>query len=116
MRATQGPYTPEGWAPGELGGGWVPPTILGSRPSAASWVMSAARSPYLLWVQADHCQTRPAFSRHSLPQATSGPGMWLPSENECRNINQPPFLLSSKRIGTRAYQMLQGSWVSGSVS
>ncbi|XP_015975736.2 lymphocyte expansion molecule [Rousettus aegyptiacus] len=42
--------------------------------------------------------------------ATSGPGMWLPSENECRNINQPPFLLSSKRIGTRAYQMLQGSW------
>ncbi|XP_016060006.1 PREDICTED: lymphocyte expansion molecule [Miniopterus natalensis] len=42
--------------------------------------------------------------------ASSGPGMWLPPEKECRRFNQPPFLLSSKRAGLRAYQMLLGSW------
>ncbi|XP_032350671.1 lymphocyte expansion molecule isoform X2 [Camelus ferus] len=42
--------------------------------------------------------------------ATSGPGMWLPPEKECRHIKQPPFLLSSKRIGIQDYQMILGSW------
>nr|XP_006200641.1 lymphocyte expansion molecule [Vicugna pacos] len=42
--------------------------------------------------------------------ATSGPGMWLPPEKECRHIKQPPFLLSSKRIGIKDYQMILGSW------
>ncbi|XP_022274538.1 lymphocyte expansion molecule isoform X3 [Canis lupus familiaris] len=42
--------------------------------------------------------------------ATSGPGSWLPPEKECRHINQPPFLLSSKRMGIKTYQMILGSW------
>ncbi|XP_004438686.1 PREDICTED: uncharacterized protein C1orf177 homolog [Ceratotherium simum simum] len=42
--------------------------------------------------------------------ATSGPGMWLPPEKKCKRVNQPPFLLSSKRIGMKAYQTLLGSW------
>uniref|UniRef100_A0A8D1NE15 Lymphocyte expansion molecule n=1 Tax=Sus scrofa TaxID=9823 RepID=A0A8D1NE15_PIG len=42
--------------------------------------------------------------------ATSGPGMWLPPEKECKHVNRPPFLLSSKRIGIKAYQMILGSW------
>ncbi|XP_032971345.1 lymphocyte expansion molecule [Rhinolophus ferrumequinum] len=42
--------------------------------------------------------------------AESGPGMWLPQEKECRRVNQPPFLLSSKRVDLRAYQMLLGNW------
>uniref|UniRef100_A0A671DQX5 Ciliary microtubule associated protein 2 n=1 Tax=Rhinolophus ferrumequinum TaxID=59479 RepID=A0A671DQX5_RHIFE len=41
---------------------------------------------------------------------SSGPGMWLPQEKECRRVNQPPFLLSSKRVDLRAYQMLLGNW------
>ncbi|KAB1268073.1 Lymphocyte expansion molecule [Camelus dromedarius] len=49
------------------------------------------------------------FGYHSV-QATSGPGMWLPPEKECRHIKQPPFLLSSKRIGIQDYQMILGSW------
>ncbi|KAG8518926.1 Lymphocyte expansion molecule [Galemys pyrenaicus] len=40
---------------------------------------------------------------------TSGPGMWLPVEKECKQINQPPFLLSSKRP-SKPYQMLLGAW------
>ncbi|XP_054428459.1 ciliary microtubule-associated protein 2 [Pteronotus mesoamericanus] len=39
-----------------------------------------------------------------------GPSMWLPPEKECRHTNHPPFLLSSKRTGLRAYQMFLGSW------
>lgn len=77
-------------------------------------VRSAARRLHLLWSLADHCQTSPAFSFYSLPQAESGPGMWLPPEKECRRVNQPPFLLSSNRVDLRAYQMLLGNWVSGS--
>lgn len=42
--------------------------------------------------------------------ATSGPGSWLPPEKECKHINQPPFLLSSKRMGIKTYQMILGSW------
>ncbi|XP_054576930.1 lymphocyte expansion molecule isoform X2 [Eptesicus fuscus] len=42
--------------------------------------------------------------------ATSGPGMWLPPEKECKRGNQPPFLLSSKRASGRTNQMLMGSW------
>ncbi|XP_007518107.2 ciliary microtubule-associated protein 2 [Erinaceus europaeus] len=41
---------------------------------------------------------------------TCGPGMWLPPEDECKQINQPPFLLSSKRSGGKAYQMILGTW------
>eukprot|EP00069_Balaena_mysticetus_P000904 bmy_14873T0 len=47
-------------------------------------------------------------------QATSGPGTWLPPEKECKHINQPPFLLSSKRIGIKASQAILGTWVGGS--
>uniref|UniRef100_A0A673TCS6 Lymphocyte expansion molecule n=1 Tax=Suricata suricatta TaxID=37032 RepID=A0A673TCS6_SURSU len=42
--------------------------------------------------------------------ATSGPGSWLPPKRECKQANQPPFLLSSKRMGAKAYQMILGSW------
>ncbi|XP_026914898.1 lymphocyte expansion molecule isoform X2 [Acinonyx jubatus] len=42
--------------------------------------------------------------------ATSGPGSWLPPKKECKHVNQPPFLLSSKRMGIKAYQMILGSW------
>ncbi|XP_060976009.1 ciliary microtubule-associated protein 2 isoform X2 [Dama dama] len=42
--------------------------------------------------------------------ATSGPGMWLPPEKECKHTNQPPFLLSSKRSGMKAYQLILGNW------
>ncbi|KAK1340047.1 hypothetical protein QTO34_018611, partial [Cnephaeus nilssonii] len=42
--------------------------------------------------------------------ATSGPGMWLPPEKECKRGSQPPFLLSSKRGSGRTNQMLMGSW------
>uniref|UniRef100_A0A8C0C2X4 Lymphocyte expansion molecule n=1 Tax=Balaenoptera musculus TaxID=9771 RepID=A0A8C0C2X4_BALMU len=42
--------------------------------------------------------------------ATSGPGTWLPPEKECKHINQPPFLLSSKRIGIKASQVILGTW------
>lgn len=41
--------------------------------------------------------------------------MWLPPEKECKHTNQPPFLLSSKRSGMKAYQLILGSWVSGSL-
>ncbi|XP_004679098.1 PREDICTED: uncharacterized protein C1orf177 homolog [Condylura cristata] len=40
---------------------------------------------------------------------TSGPGMWLPVEKKCKRVNQPPFLLSSKRP-SKPYQMLMGAW------
>ncbi|KAM5266322.1 ciliary microtubule-associated protein 2 [Hipposideros larvatus] len=50
------------------------------------------------------------LSQYPRELATSGPSMWLPSEKECRHINQPPFLLSSKRVDLRAYQMLLGNW------
>ncbi|KAI5938206.1 Lymphocyte expansion molecule [Manis javanica] len=43
-------------------------------------------------------------------QATSGPGMWLPPEQKCKQVNQPPFLLSSKQTGIKAYQIILGSW------
>ncbi|KAK2495456.1 hypothetical protein MC885_002640 [Smutsia gigantea] len=46
-------------------------------------------------------------------QATSGPGMWLPPEQKCKQVNQPPFLLSSKQTGIKAYQMILGSWSDG---
>ncbi|KAM7098518.1 ciliary microtubule-associated protein 2 isoform 2-T2 [Molossus nigricans] len=55
-------------------------------------------------------RSKPQPFGHYSVQATSGPSMWLPSEKECRNANQPPFLLSSKRTGLKAYQMLLGSW------
>ncbi|XP_027962744.1 lymphocyte expansion molecule isoform X4 [Eumetopias jubatus] len=42
--------------------------------------------------------------------ATSGPGSWLPPKKECKHVNQPPFLLSSKWMGIKAYQMILGSW------
>ncbi|KAL2772480.1 lymphocyte expansion molecule isoform 2, partial [Daubentonia madagascariensis] len=42
--------------------------------------------------------------------ATSGPGSWLPPEEEPKHINQPPFLLASKRSGTKACQNVLGSW------
>ncbi|XP_004468034.2 ciliary microtubule-associated protein 2 [Dasypus novemcinctus] len=42
--------------------------------------------------------------------ATSGPGMWLPQEKECDNVNHPPFLLASKRVGMKTYQMILGNW------
>ncbi|XP_067565733.1 ciliary microtubule-associated protein 2 [Pseudorca crassidens] len=42
--------------------------------------------------------------------AVSGPGMWLPPEKECKHINQPPFLLSPKRIGIKASPMILGTW------
>ncbi|XP_058573275.1 lymphocyte expansion molecule isoform X1 [Neofelis nebulosa] len=42
--------------------------------------------------------------------ATSGPGSWLPPKKECKHVNQPPFLLSSKRMGIKAYQTILGSW------
>ncbi|XP_007164812.2 lymphocyte expansion molecule [Balaenoptera acutorostrata] len=42
--------------------------------------------------------------------ATSGPGTWLPPEKKCKHINQPPFLLSSKRIGIKASQVILGTW------
>ncbi|XP_037683058.1 lymphocyte expansion molecule [Choloepus didactylus] len=42
--------------------------------------------------------------------ATSGPGTWLPPEKECKSVNQPPFLLASKRAGIKAYQMILGNW------
>nr|XP_025727499.1 lymphocyte expansion molecule isoform X1 [Callorhinus ursinus] len=43
--------------------------------------------------------------------ATSGPGSWLPPKKECKHVNQPPFLLSSKWMGIKAYQMILGSWL-----
>ncbi|XP_044920521.1 lymphocyte expansion molecule isoform X1 [Mustela putorius furo] len=42
--------------------------------------------------------------------ATSGPGSWLPPKTECKRVNQPPFLFSSKRMGIKACQMVLGSW------
>ncbi|EFB29171.1 hypothetical protein PANDA_003829, partial [Ailuropoda melanoleuca] len=42
--------------------------------------------------------------------ATSGPGSWLPPKKECKHVNQPPFLLSSKWMGLKAHQMILGSW------
>ncbi|XP_006879884.1 PREDICTED: uncharacterized protein C1orf177 homolog [Elephantulus edwardii] len=42
--------------------------------------------------------------------ATSGPGMWVPREEESKNVNPPPFLMSSKRMSTKAFQMTMGSW------
>ncbi|XP_008568368.1 PREDICTED: uncharacterized protein C1orf177 homolog [Galeopterus variegatus] len=42
--------------------------------------------------------------------ATSGPGVWLPQEKECKHVNPPPFLLASKRSGIKAYQTILGSW------
>ncbi|XP_068393641.1 LOW QUALITY PROTEIN: ciliary microtubule-associated protein 2 [Eschrichtius robustus] len=41
---------------------------------------------------------------------TSGPGTWPPPAKECKHINQPPFLLSSKRIGIKASQVILGTW------
>ncbi|XP_049731503.1 lymphocyte expansion molecule [Elephas maximus indicus] len=42
--------------------------------------------------------------------ATSGPGTWIEHKVERKHVNRPPFLMSSKRIGIKAYQMLLGSW------
>ncbi|XP_026966533.1 ciliary microtubule-associated protein 2 [Sagmatias obliquidens] len=42
--------------------------------------------------------------------AMSGPSTWLPPEKECKHINQPPFLLSPKRIGIKASPMILGTW------
>uniref|UniRef100_A0A8C6BPI9 Ciliary microtubule associated protein 2 n=1 Tax=Monodon monoceros TaxID=40151 RepID=A0A8C6BPI9_MONMO len=42
--------------------------------------------------------------------AMSGPHTWLPPEKECKHINQPPFLLSPKRIGIKASPMILGTW------
>ncbi|ERE83034.1 lymphocyte expansion molecule [Cricetulus griseus] len=40
----------------------------------------------------------------------AGPGSWLPHETEQKHINQPPFLLASKRTGNKVYQMILGNW------
>ncbi|XP_075396004.1 ciliary microtubule-associated protein 2 [Tenrec ecaudatus] len=42
--------------------------------------------------------------------ATSGPGTWVQQEAEQKHVNRPPFLMSSKRMGTKSYQILMGSW------
>ncbi|KAF3819798.1 hypothetical protein GH733_015307 [Mirounga leonina] len=55
-------------------------------------------------------RSKPQAYGHYSVQATSGPGSWLPPKKECRHVNQPPFLLSSKRMGIKAYQMILGSW------
>lgn len=67
MRAPQGPFTPGRMGSWWVGGGWVPPTVFGSRTRAAKWTMSGSRSPPLPWPQADHCRTSPVFSLHFLP-------------------------------------------------
>lgn len=56
-----------------------------------------------------------AFSVFPLySQNIAGPGSWLPHETELKHVNRPPFLLASKRSGLKAYQMILGTWVSGS--
>ena len=56
-----------------------------------------------------------AFSVFPLcSQNIAGPGSWLPHETEQKHVNRPPFLLASKRSGLKAYQMILGTWVSGS--
>uniref|UniRef100_A0A4X1WAZ6 Lymphocyte expansion molecule n=1 Tax=Sus scrofa TaxID=9823 RepID=A0A4X1WAZ6_PIG len=65
------------------------------------------RGPYDIF-SGDRSKPQP-YGHYSV-QATSGPGMWLPPEKECKHVNRPPFLLSSKRIGIKAYQMILGSW------
>ncbi|XP_006839935.1 PREDICTED: uncharacterized protein C1orf177 homolog [Chrysochloris asiatica] len=42
--------------------------------------------------------------------ATSGPGTWIMRKVERKHVNQPPFLMSSKRIDTKSYQLLLGGW------
>ncbi|KAM9687361.1 ciliary microtubule-associated protein 2 [Trichechus inunguis] len=37
--------------------------------------------------------------------ATSGPGTWILHEVERKHVNRPPFLMSSKRMGIKTYQL-----------
>lgn len=119
MRVPQGAFTPRGWAPGKLGGGQVPPTILGSSLMAARGVRSAAQSPHQAWPQADHRQTSPSFQPWFL---TSRPCLvpvrgFLQRRNANTSTNHRScwaFLLSPKRIGIKASPMILGTWVSAS--
>ncbi|XP_023975723.1 ciliary microtubule-associated protein 2 [Physeter macrocephalus] len=63
----------------------------------------------IYWATLSQCPPKllSAFVPHLL--ATSGPSTWLPPEKECKHINQPPFLLSPKRIGIKASQMILGT-------
>ncbi|KAF4021757.1 hypothetical protein G4228_013331 [Cervus hanglu yarkandensis] len=69
--------------------------------------VTGTRGPYDIF-SGDRSKPQP-YGHYSV-QATSGPGMWLPPEKECKHTNQPPFLLSSKRSGMKAYQLILGNW------
>lgn len=88
---TTGPFTPGGWAPAELEGGW-PPLSLARGPGLAG-------SPHLPWPQADRCQTSPAFSLHSLPLGHVWP-QYVASFREGMQKRQPatiPAVLQADR-------------------
>lgn len=91
--------------------GWSAPCgLAGYLPWVLLQKVAGCQDSLPALVQTDPCQVLSSSAFLPYPQATSGPGMWLPQEKKCQHMGLSPFFLASKRTGVKTYQVLWGGW------